>query len=124
MVLQKDLRTHRLAHRINGSPLRIPGMKVVMFKGEKSEAKGIIPENTPTGCVKAGELGVTNMSRHHVGLIGVRLEDNDEFGPTGEPFNATNIIGRITKGLKMLKNLKKETRSMLEKKSQDESTRM
>jgi len=83
-----------------------PGMKVVMFKGEKSEAKGIIPENTPTGCVKAGELGVTNMSRHHVGLIGVRLEDNDEFGPTGEPFNATNIIGRITKGLENVEKFK------------------
>ncbi|BAW30902.1 MAG TPA: methanogenesis marker 3 protein [Methanothermobacter sp.] len=83
-----------------------PGMKVVMFEGDKTEAKGIVPENTPTKCVKAGEIGVTNMSRHHVGLIGVRLEDNDEFGPTGEPFNATNIIGKVTKGLKNIEKFK------------------
>ncbi len=83
-----------------------PGMKVVMFEGKKGEAKGIIPENTPEKCVKAGEIGVTNMSRHHVGMIGVRLEDNDEFGPTGEPFTATNIIGRITKGLERVEKFK------------------
>ncbi len=83
-----------------------PGMKVVMFEGEKSLAKGLVPENTPEGCVKKGEIGITNMSRRHIGMVGVRLEDNDEYGPTGEPFNGTNIIGRITRGIKNVEKFK------------------
>ena len=83
-----------------------PGMKVMMFEGKTKEAKGIIPENTPEQCVKAGQIGITNMSRRHIGMIGVRFEDNDEFGPTGEPFNGTNIIGNIVKGLDNLEKFK------------------
>jgi len=30
-----------------------------------------------------------------MGTIGVRLIDDDLFGPTGEKFSSTNIIGRI-----------------------------
>ncbi|MGC9516606.1 MAG: methyl-coenzyme M reductase-associated protein Mmp3 [Methanomicrobiales archaeon] len=83
-----------------------PGMKVMMFNGDDKEAKGLIPENTPENCVKAGQIGITNMSRRHVGMIGVRFEDNDEFGPTGEPFNGTNIIGNVVKGLENLEKFK------------------
>jgi putative methanogenesis marker protein 3 len=83
-----------------------PGMKVIMFKGDSKEAKGLIPESNPQKCVHKGELGITNMSRRHIGIIGVRFEDNDEFGPTGEPFNGTNIIGSITKGLESLEKFK------------------
>ncbi|MDI6643705.1 MAG: methanogenesis marker 3 protein [Methanobacteriaceae archaeon] len=83
-----------------------PGMKVMMFEGQSKEAKGIVPENSPENCVKAGEIGITNMSRRHIGMIGVRFEDNDEFGPTGEPFNGTNIIGKIVKGLNNLEKFK------------------
>lgn len=79
-----------------------PGMKVMMFRGSPGDAKGLIPENNPKNCVKSGEIGITNMSRRHVGMIGVRFENNDEFGPTGEPFAGTNIIGRITQGLENL----------------------
>jgi len=35
-------------------------------------------------------------------MVGVRFEDNDEFGPTGEPFGGTNIVGRVVKGLEYL----------------------
>jgi putative methanogenesis marker protein 3 len=83
-----------------------PGMKVMMFEGKSKEARGLIPENTPPKCVNSGQIGITNMSRRHVGMIGVRFEDNDEFGPTGEPFDGTNIVGRVVKGLKNLEKFK------------------
>ncbi len=83
-----------------------PGMKVMMFKGNPKESKVLIPENTPKGCVKAGEIGITNMSRRQMGVIGVRFEDNDEFGPTGEPFLGTNIIGNVVKGIENLEKFK------------------
>ncbi|MGZ4856955.1 MAG: methyl-coenzyme M reductase-associated protein Mmp3 [Methanobacteriaceae archaeon] len=83
-----------------------PGMKLLMFKDNPMESKGLIPENTPHEKVLAGEIGVTNMSRRHMGMIGVRFEDNQEFGPTGEPFEGTNIIGRVIKGMEKLENYK------------------
>jgi UPF0288 family protein (methanogenesis marker protein 3) len=30
-----------------------------------------------------------------MGMVGVKTEDDDLFGPTGERFASTNIIGRI-----------------------------
>ncbi len=83
-----------------------PGMKVMMFEGSSKESRGLIPENTPKGKVNAGEIGLTNMSRRHIGMLGVRFEDNDEFGPTGEPFEGTNIIGKIVKGIENLEKFK------------------
>jgi putative methanogenesis marker protein 3 len=83
-----------------------PGMNVIMFKGNPMESKNLIPENIPTGCVKSGEIGVTNMSRRQIGVVGVRFEDNDEFGPTGEPFAGTNIVGNIVKGIENLEKYK------------------
>ncbi len=83
-----------------------PGMKVMMFKGNPLESKNLIPENTPQGCVKAGEIGITNMSRRQIGVVGVRFENNDEFGPTGEPFQGTNIVGNIVKGIENLEKFK------------------
>jgi len=83
-----------------------PGMKVMMFKGNPKESKNLIPENIPIGCVKAGEIGVTNMSRRQIGVIGVRFENNDEFGPTGEPFQGTNIVGKVVEGIENLEKFK------------------
>lgn len=83
-----------------------PGMKVMMFKGNPKESKGLVPENAPKGCVKAGEIGITNMSRRQIGVVGVRFEDNDEFGPTGEPFLGTNIIGKVVEGIENLEKFK------------------
>ncbi len=83
-----------------------PGMKVMMFEGKAKEARGLIPENIPSQCVNAGQIGITNMSRRHAGMIGVRFEDNNEFGPTGEPFAGTNVIGNIVKGLENLEKFK------------------
>jgi UPF0288 family protein (methanogenesis marker protein 3) len=46
------------------------------------------------------------MSRRQIGVIGVRFENNDEFGPTGEPFQGTNIVGNIVKGIENLEKFK------------------
>lgn len=98
-----------------------PGMKISIFEGDVKEAKGLVPENIPNSCIEAGRIGVTNMSKKNVGLIGVRFESNDEFGPTAEPFNATNIVGKITTNLKNLEDLK-EGDSLYIKRIEDESS--
>jgi putative methanogenesis marker protein 3 len=84
----------------------VKDMHIYMFNGDDKESKGILPENTPKGTVKAGSIGVTNMSRKNLGIIGIRTEDNDEFGPTAEPFDGTNIIGEVVSDLNAIKNLK------------------
>ena len=68
-----------------------------LFKTEKEvvKYKEILPENTPTDRVLAGEIGITNQAAKRMGIIGARLEDDDLFGPTGEKFSSTNIVGRI-----------------------------
>ncbi|MCL2141663.1 MAG: methanogenesis marker 3 protein [Methanimicrococcus sp.] len=68
-----------------------------IFKAEKGAEryKEIMPENTPKEMVKACHLGITNQSAKRMGFIGVRLTDESMFGPTGEKFDATNIIGCI-----------------------------
>jgi UPF0288 family protein (methanogenesis marker protein 3) len=46
------------------------------------------------------------MSRRQIGVIGVRFENNDEFGPTGEPFQGTNIVGKVVEGIENLEKFK------------------
>ncbi|MDR2966705.1 MAG: methanogenesis marker 3 protein [Methanobacteriaceae archaeon] len=82
-----------------------PGMKIIMFEGDSNEAKGLIPENPPDAPVEAGLIGITNMSKKNVGLIGIRFENHNEFGPTGEPFESTNIVGKIKNDLKIFEKL-------------------
>ena len=83
-----------------------PGMNMVIFEGDKESSKGLIPENSPSEIVYAGEIGITNMASKNVGLIGVRFEDNNEFGPTADSFNATNIIGKVDIDFEILGKLK------------------
>ncbi|MCZ7403518.1 MAG: hypothetical protein O8C67_01120 [Candidatus Methanoperedens sp.] len=78
-----------------------------LFKSEKeAEAyKEINPENVPKTRVAAGEIGVTNQAAKRYGMVGVRLTDDEKYGPTGEKFECTNIIGKVIeperlKGLK------------------------
>ncbi|MCX9080881.1 MAG: methanogenesis marker 3 protein [Candidatus Methanoperedens sp.] len=68
-----------------------------LFRSEKeAEAyKEINPENTPKGMAKAGDIGVTNQAAKRYGMVGVRLIDDDKYGPTGEKFECTNIIGKV-----------------------------
>ncbi len=78
---------------------------MVVFEGDEKEGKGLPPENTPDEVVRPGDLGVTNQVKPHAGLIGVRLEESREYGPTGETFEGTNIIGRVVEGLERLADL-------------------
>ncbi|NMX21464.1 methanogenesis marker 3 protein [ANME-1 cluster archaeon GoMg4] len=69
----------------------VPEM-LVLFEGNANEAGTLVPENLPIEGVKMGVLGVTNMSRSNRGMMGIRLEDNKEYGPTGETINGANIV--------------------------------
>mgnify|MGYP003289020096 CR=1 FL=1 len=84
----------------------VPGMHIVIFEGDKKAAKGLVPENNPVDKVIRGQIGITNMASKSAGLIGIRFEDNFEFGPTAETFEATNIIGDITSDYEYLEKLK------------------
>lgn len=84
----------------------VPGMHIVMFEGDKKLAKGLVPENSPVEKVIRGQMGITNMASKSAGLIGIRFEDNYDFGPTAESFEATNIIGDITSDYDHLEKLK------------------
>ena len=84
----------------------VPGMHIVIFEGNKKLAKGLVPENNPVDKVIRGQIGITNMASKSAGLIGIRFEDNEEFGPTAENFEATNIIGDITSDYDSLEKLK------------------
>jgi len=68
---------------------------VYLFKPKIPTTIKINPENCPADEVPASALGITNDSRKGTGLVGVRLSANREFGPTSEPFEGTNIIGRV-----------------------------
>jgi hypothetical protein len=47
-------------------------------------------------------MAATNMSRPNRGLIGIRLEPSDEFGPTGEERYGSNMFGRVMSDLDRL----------------------
>ncbi|MCS7103509.1 MAG: methanogenesis marker 3 protein, partial [Candidatus Korarchaeum sp.] len=65
----------------------------------------LIPENTPQGIVKPGDIGVTNMSSRYAGFIGIRLTESREYGPTAETFESTNIVGEIVNDLDVVRKL-------------------
>ncbi len=69
----------------------------ILFKTIKRAEgyKELMPENTPSDKVIAGEMGVTNQASRQYGIIGIKNEDDERYGPTGEKFHSTNIIGRV-----------------------------
>ena len=80
---------------------------ITLFKPKTSLFnRAISQENTPGEKVTAFEMGVTNMSRKNLGMIGLRDRNDTIHGPTGEEFSSTNIIGRITDGFEILKKSK------------------
>jgi putative methanogenesis marker protein 3 len=80
---------------------------VFLFKPEVPGGVNIIPENIPATEVPPASLAITNDSRKGSGMVGVRLSKNREFGPTSEPFEGTNIIGRVIDTAK-LKNFREK----------------
>lgn len=69
--------------------------EMYLFKPEFARGVNIIPENCPKEPTPTNALALTNDSRPAQGMAGVRVVKNEEFGPTGEPFSGTNIIGTI-----------------------------
>ena len=67
--------------------------------------EAIAHENVPERG-EAGYLGITNMSRSWYGMIGIRLMPDEEYGPTGELLQSTNIVGKVVKGFEKLGELK------------------
>ena len=82
---------------------------VVLFQPAIPGGIKITPENPPEDEAPAAGLAITNDSRKNAGLVGVRLSANREFGPTSEPFEGTNMIGRVidTEKLKKVKEREK-----------------
>ena len=81
---------------------------VVLFRSAIPAGTKINPENTPSGEVPAAALGITNDSRKASGFVGVRLSANKDYGPTSEPFEGTNILGRVIDTEKLKKVKEKE----------------
>jgi len=96
-------------HDAGMMPLFFKFDDVFLFKPPVPNELRIHPENIPEGEVPPAALGMTNDSRKGAGLVGVRLSPNREFGPTSEPFEGTNIIGRVidTEKLSRLKEKEK-----------------
>jgi putative methanogenesis marker protein 3 len=69
----------------------------LLFKPEIDAVsyKELLPENKPLGPVPAGSIGISNQVAKKIGLVGVKLVDDRRYGPSGEKFEATNIIGRV-----------------------------
>lgn len=82
-------------HEIGDMPLLMKFDDVLLFQPPIKKGTNINKENTPEHSVPANMLAITNDSRKIAGLVGCRTTENHEFGPTSEPFEGTNIIGRI-----------------------------
>lgn len=101
---RKDGRTARYFEKVTGlshkkvgtlkTQFAFPGMPMITFYGDEPRAKTLYPQDPFKKC-KKGDIGVTNQSRPHHGLIGIRLEDSKEYGPTGEEPYGTNLVGRF-----------------------------
>ncbi|MBC7107425.1 MAG: methanogenesis marker 3 protein [Methanomassiliicoccales archaeon] len=78
------------------------GLPMITFEGNPREAADLVPEATFDDVSARGDLGVTNMSRPHRGLIGIRLEESEEFGPTGEERYGTNLVGKLVSDVERL----------------------
>ena len=70
------------------------GLPMITFEGDMARGKSLYPQKEFKK-VRKGDIGLTNQARPHHGLIGIRLEDSKEFGPTGEEPYGTNIFGRF-----------------------------
>ena len=84
------------------------GLPMVTFYGDEVRGKNLYPQD-PFKKVKRGDIGLTNQARPHHGLIGIRLEDSKDFGPTGEEPYGTNIVGKFVDDLdRLMKDLNEE----------------
>ena len=99
-----------LSHKPVGSlktQFSFPGMPMITFYGDEERSKNLFPQDPFKKC-KKGDIGITNQSRPHHGLIGIRLQDSKEYGPTGEEPYGTNLIGRFVDDLGRLSGVEEE----------------
>jgi putative methanogenesis marker protein 3 len=99
-----------LSHKPVGSlktQFAFPGMPMITFYGDEERSKNLFPQDPFKKC-KKGDIGITNQSRPHHGLIGIRLEDSKEYGPTGEEPYGTNLIGRFADDIGRLSEIEEE----------------
>lgn len=83
------------------------GAMLLSGNSERITIPNLNVENIPTGRVTIGTMGVTNSVVDRKGMIGIRIEESEEFGPTMESFECTNIVGEVAnESLKILKELK------------------
>jgi putative methanogenesis marker protein 3 len=75
---------------------------VLFIQASGAESIQAIPRESAFKQALAGDLGVTNALRRLTGTIGIRLQESDTYGPTGESLEGTNIIGQILSGLDFL----------------------
>jgi len=92
--------------KIGSSKVYFKHGDISMFERNFEYAKGLLPENTPNGAVDGGIIAVTNMVKKYKGYLGVREASNDKYGPTGETFEGTNVVGKVVKNIEILKTIK------------------
>jgi putative methanogenesis marker protein 3 len=82
----------------------------MLFKGKPVYVLELVPENKPEegAVIRTGEIGLTNMAAKHTGMLGIRFSDSSKFGPTGEKFSATNIVGQVLDIAKLQKAREKD----------------
>lgn len=88
----------------------------MLFKGKPVQVLELVPENKPEegAVIKAGEIGLTSMAAKHAGMMGVRFSDSTKFGPTGEKFSATNLVGQVLDIAKLKKAREKDRAYFIE----------
>jgi len=98
-----------LSHKPVGSmtvQFTFEGLPMVTFYGDEMKGKDIVPHDKQFKKCKRGDIGITNQARPHHGLMGIRLQDSKEYGPTGEEPYGTNIIGKFDDDLdRLMKDL-------------------
>lgn len=80
-----------------------------LFKPDFAKGTNIIPENCPLKAPAVDAIALSNDSRPAQGIVGIRLAKNNEFGPTGEPFSGTNIIGTVLDTAKLSQMVESST---------------
>ncbi len=93
-----------LSHKPIGSlkvQFAYEGLPMVTFYGDEMRGKSLYPQDPFKKC-KRGDIGLTNQARPHHGLIGIRLQDSKEYGPSGEEPYGSNIIGSFLGDLDFL----------------------
>ena len=80
---------------------------MTVFRHKSTFKRALLPENRPESQVSAYEIGVTNMSRQNAGMVGIRNRDDTTYGPTGEKFEAINLVGKVIGGFESLEKATK-----------------